>query len=209
MRLGVQGVRGVCLMSSLAREALAPGPLLGLRRKVWRECLASALTCQAIAGFHGGVSTDEAWLLGLLHDFGKVVALTAIEPDVDPHRAAVLPFWADVMERHHCDVGWIVTDKWRLPPRIPRHHRDPPPARRRLRIAWGRRVRRSRRRRRLGPGLADRRRRHRAHQGGARRRRSHGHPHRPREAPVLPRCPRLTSSRWQHPPLDAASSWHS
>ena len=118
MRVGTQAVRGLCLMSSLAREALRPGPLLPLRRQVWRECVASALTCQTIAGFPG-VSTDDAWLLGLMHDFGKVVALRAIEPDLDGNVAQRLRFWGEVMERHHCDVGWIVTDRWRLPLSVP------------------------------------------------------------------------------------------
>ncbi len=119
MRLGVQGVRGVCLMSSLATEALRPGPLLALRRQVWRECLASALACQAIAVGVQGVNGDDAWLLGLVHDFGKVVALTAIEPDITADVPATALFWGDIMERHHCDAGWIVTDRWKLPRAIP------------------------------------------------------------------------------------------
>jgi HD-like signal output (HDOD) protein len=126
MRLGAQGVRGVCLTSSLAKEAMRPGPLLSLRRAVWRECLASALCCQAIAGTDG-VSPDDASLLGLMHDFGKIVALLAIEPDVAVDAPPPIPFWTEVAERHHYDAGWVVADAWRLPAAVPTitatHHR--------------------------------------------------------------------------------------
>ena len=126
IRLGREGVRSVCLTASLAKVALSDGPLLVLRRRVWRECLASALTCQAAAQVRG-LSSDDAYLAGLLHDFGKIAALTAVEvdhahvPGLDDEA-----FWADVMERHHCDVGWIMTDRWLLPDAVQsvtaRHH---------------------------------------------------------------------------------------
>lgn len=118
MRLGVQGVRAVCLTSSLAKVGLRPGPLIDMRRRLWRECLASALTCQAMAAFRG-VSADDAYLLGLLHDFGKVVALSVVEGDVATSLPTDTAFWSDIAERHHCDVGWIVTEAWRLPEAIP------------------------------------------------------------------------------------------
>lgn len=118
MRLGAQGVRGVCLTSSLAKLGLRPGALLDMRRRLWRECIASALTCQAMASFRG-VSADDAYLLGLLHDFGKVVALSVVEGEVATSLTTDTVFWADIAERHHCDVGWIVTEAWRLPEVIP------------------------------------------------------------------------------------------
>jgi HD-like signal output (HDOD) protein len=110
MRLGSEGVRGVCLTSALAKVALAPGPFAEMRKRVWRECLASALACQALAPLRKQ-SADVAYLVGLLHDFGKIIALVTLEPD----HATMDSDWVDVMERHHCDVGWIMTDAWRLP----------------------------------------------------------------------------------------------
>lgn len=126
MRLGTEGVRSVCLTSSLAKVALRDGPLLGMRRRVWRECIASALTCEAMSANYGA-SPNDAYLLGLLHDFGKVVAMGIVEDELLRERneaqpviaAREDPFWVDVAERHHCDVGWIVTDAWRLPAAIP------------------------------------------------------------------------------------------
>jgi HD-like signal output (HDOD) protein len=123
MRLGTEGVRSVCLTSSLARVALRDGPLLSMRKRVWRECIASALACEAMSANHS-MSAQDAYLLGLLHDFGKIVAMGIVEDELLRSREAPTParedpFWVDVAERHHCDVGWIVTDAWRLPAAIP------------------------------------------------------------------------------------------
>ncbi len=126
MRLGTEGVRSVCLTSSLAHIAMRQGPLLAMRRRVWRECIASALACEAMSASHS-MSPNEAYLLGLLHDFGKIVAMGIVEDELfrerhDGAQASAAsrddPFWVDVAERHHCDVGWIVTDAWRLPAAI-------------------------------------------------------------------------------------------
>ncbi|MBI1949663.1 MAG: HDOD domain-containing protein [Deltaproteobacteria bacterium] len=126
IRLGREGVRSVCLTASLAKVALVDGPLHALRRRVWRECLASALTCQAAAQARG-LNVDDAYLAGLLHDIGKIAALLAIEAD-HPHITGPSDeaFWLEVVERHHCDAGWIMTDRWLLPEAVQavtaRHH---------------------------------------------------------------------------------------
>lgn len=126
LRLGREGVRSVCLTASLATIALEAGPLHDLRHRVWRECLASALTCQSAAQARG-LSADDAYLAGLLHDFGKVAALRAIEADhPESASASDVLFWAELVERHHCDAGWIMTDRWLLPDAVQsataRHH---------------------------------------------------------------------------------------
>ncbi len=129
MRLGREGVRAACFTSTLAKPALRPGPLLPLRSRVWRECIASALACQALAG--SKAPEHDAYLLGLLHDFGKILALGIVEGALAPGDAGTFAgigasFFADAAERHHCDLGWIVTDAWHLPEPIPtvtaRHH---------------------------------------------------------------------------------------
>jgi len=93
---------------------------------VWRECLASALTCHALAQVRA-LPADDAYLGGLLHDVGKVAALLAVEVD-HPHITGPSDeaFWLEVVERHHCDAGWIMTDRWLLSDAVQsvtaRHH---------------------------------------------------------------------------------------
>lgn len=130
MRLGRDGVRCVTLTAVLAPVALRAGPLEPLRRHVWRECIASAVTCQA-AAISRGLRADDAYLAGLMHDFGKIVALTAAEARTSlfqPSRG--VDYWMNAMERHHCDAGWVMTELWRLPESVQsitaRHHLPEP-----------------------------------------------------------------------------------
>jgi phosphatidate phosphatase APP1 len=62
-----------------------------------------------------------------MHDFGKIVALAAAEARESLlHPSRGVEYWTNAMERHHCDVGWVMTELWRLPETVQsitaRHH---------------------------------------------------------------------------------------
>src|SRR6185437_5372052 len=115
MRLGRDGLRAVCMTSSLCKMATREGPLRSLRVLAWRESLASALASQAVATARGSDPTT-AYVLGLVHDFGKVVSLCVVEDAFpDPLAAADEAFFSSLMERHHCDVGFLAAEAWHLP----------------------------------------------------------------------------------------------
>jgi HD-like signal output (HDOD) protein len=117
-RLGAKDVARLALAFGLGTHANASGLLASLRREVWMEALASAMLCQALAGGRGLVP-DEAFSAGLLHDFGKVVALACIEEllhrrtDVEPRDAAA---WTEVVDRYHVELGVVLAARWDLPP---------------------------------------------------------------------------------------------
>jgi HD-like signal output (HDOD) protein len=119
-RIGVQQVMRLLLASGLAVHAQAVGPLVLLRRMVWIEGLAAAAVCQELAGLRG-LRAEEAFTLGLLHDFGKIVALTCLEGllEGEPPRAP-LPRaeWEGLVDRHHVRLGLITADRWHLPPLV-------------------------------------------------------------------------------------------
>ena len=112
---GVNSLTKTAMTAWLAHDALKPGPLFALRSRVWRESLSSALVAEAIAASRG-VADDTAYLAGLLHDFGKIIALSYIERGVS-NIDETEQFWLEVIERHHCDLGWIMADLWELPDR--------------------------------------------------------------------------------------------
>ena len=119
-RVGAKEVMRLALTSGLAAHAQAPGPLAPLKRIVWIEGLASAVLCQELARLRG-LRQEEAYVLGLLHDFGKVVACSCIESALGRGgRAASRPLaaWAEVVERHHVALGLLVAERWRLPPLV-------------------------------------------------------------------------------------------
>lgn len=116
-RIGVQQVMRLLVASGLAVHAQGIGPLVPLRRMVWIEGLAGAAVCQALADLRG-LPGEDAFTLGLLHDFGKVVAISGLEglletlPAQEAHHRAD---WERVVERLHQRLGQATAVRWRLP----------------------------------------------------------------------------------------------
>jgi HD-like signal output (HDOD) protein len=116
-RIGVQQVMRLLVASGLAAHAQAAGPLVPLRRMVWIEGLAGAAVCQELARLRG-LRAEDAFTLGLLHDFGKVVALTGLEAMLEQERmedSFAREEWEAVMERLHQPLGLAMAARWRLP----------------------------------------------------------------------------------------------
>jgi putative nucleotidyltransferase with HDIG domain len=115
-RLGARDVARLALAFGLGAHATAPGPLAPLRRRVWLEALASAALCQALARGRG-VAPDEAFSAGLLHDFGKVVAIASIEALVHKRRVPprTMAEWSALVDRYHVELGVVMAARWGLP----------------------------------------------------------------------------------------------
>ena len=116
-RLGAKDVARLALAFGLGAHANGSGKLASLRRKVWMDSLASAMLCQALAKGRG-LAPDVAFSAGLLHDFGKVVAIACIEEilfrrdDVPPRSAED---WHQVVDRYHVELGVVMAARWDLP----------------------------------------------------------------------------------------------
>jgi len=129
-RIGAKDVARLALAFGLGATATAAGVLAPLRRKVWMDALASAALCQALAKGRG-LAPDEAFSAGLLHDFGKVVALACLE-DLLHRREDVAPKteaeWLGIVDRYHVELGVVMAARWDLPPVmadvISLHHAD-------------------------------------------------------------------------------------
>jgi HD-like signal output (HDOD) protein len=116
-RIGVQQVMRLLLASGLATSAQAVGPLVPLRRMVWIEGLAGAAVSQELARLRS-LRTEDAFTLGLLHDFGKVVALASLEGLLEQERIEERfdrADWEAVVERLHQPLGLVMAARWRLP----------------------------------------------------------------------------------------------
>ncbi|HUK66691.1 MAG TPA: HDOD domain-containing protein [Anaeromyxobacteraceae bacterium] len=134
-RVGSQQVLRLLLASSLAGHAQEAGTLALLRRQVWIESLASAAVCQELARLRG-LKSEEAFVVGLLHDFGKVVACAGLELSFAKaknkalgHLGWPLPAVAQAVERQHVHLGNLIASRWKLPPlvqhAIGNHHGTP------------------------------------------------------------------------------------
>lgn len=115
--IGAHDVGRIALASGLSGQGLSPGKLAPLRRQIWIDALASAFLCQALAP-RRGLAADVAFSAGLLHDFGKVIAISCVEDllarrdDVGAHSAAE---WQGVVENFHVELGLVMAARWGLP----------------------------------------------------------------------------------------------
>ena len=116
-RIGVQQVMRLLLASGLAASAQAVGPLVPLRRMYWIEGLSGAAVSQELARLRG-LRVEDAFTLGLLHDFGKVVALASLEGLLEQEKVEERfdrSDWEAVVERLHQPLGLVLTARWSLP----------------------------------------------------------------------------------------------
>jgi len=131
-RIGASQLFRLLLAASLGVVANRSGPLAELRRIVWIESLASAALCQELSAKRG-LKGEDAFTLGLLHDFGKIVATSCLESLVArrPGRERPLEVWTDLVERHHVALGVALATRWELPEiirdAVAAHHAAPGP----------------------------------------------------------------------------------
>jgi putative nucleotidyltransferase with HDIG domain len=131
-RIGSKEVVRLALASGLGAQARKPGPLAVLKRRVWLSALASAALAQELAKTRG-LPAEEAFVCGLLHDFGKMIGIACIEEILEAHPPfppKPLEFWVDVVERYHVELGLVLAAQWDLPDIVSdvvsRHHADDP-----------------------------------------------------------------------------------
>ena len=86
---------------------------------LWNHAVASGLATRKLTDMVGG-DPEEAYLTGLLHDIGKLLALKAIDHLVaqDPDLVISPPILNEVLDTIHAELGCHVLTEWRLPKRI-------------------------------------------------------------------------------------------
>jgi HD-like signal output (HDOD) protein len=115
-RMGANEVCRTAMVLSVASQATGAGPLAELRRDTWARSFMSAVLGQHLAE-RRGLRRDEAFVCGLLHDFGRVVALSCLERILknkkDPRKlqAAV---WNASVDRLHVNLGALLGVRWNL-----------------------------------------------------------------------------------------------
>jgi len=116
-RVGAEELARIALASGLGAAANARGPLAALRRRAWHDGLASALLCRELARARG-LAHEDAFTCGLLHDFGRIIAISALERIAGGARSGrPMPqrFWDAVVDRYHVGLGATLAARWGLP----------------------------------------------------------------------------------------------
>lgn len=115
-RLGARSVAAIATAAAVGSNAMAPGPLIEVKFRVWRRSVTCALACQRFAD-KASVDPDEAFLAGLLHGFGRCVAVACLErvlPSL-PQKEMTLLEWMQAAEPHRGELARTVAKQWDLP----------------------------------------------------------------------------------------------
>ncbi|HET7501764.1 MAG TPA: HDOD domain-containing protein [Kofleriaceae bacterium] len=114
-RLGLDELTRVVIATTIGAAAAAPGPLAMLRRDQWRRSLLASMFCKELAS-RRGVAPDQAFLAGLLHDFGAIVVVSCLESlGVAPLPVLPEATWRRLVEGLHVELGMVVVARWQLP----------------------------------------------------------------------------------------------
>jgi putative nucleotidyltransferase with HDIG domain len=115
-RIGGADVVRIAIAASLGAQAGRKGALAALRRRIWQEALTSAVVCFQLANARR-MNGQEAFVCGLLHDIGKVVATSAIEGVLAQNkdeRTLNENEWMAFIDGFHVDLGKVTARKWSL-----------------------------------------------------------------------------------------------
>ncbi len=117
-RIGAKELTNIAIAGTLGLRATAPGPLEGLRRESWRRSLVAGLLAQELAKARHQ-NPGEAFLAGLLHDFGETIALSCFETILELHpgsRPQHAASWEWEAQKYHLELGQVLASQWKLPP---------------------------------------------------------------------------------------------
>jgi HD-like signal output (HDOD) protein len=119
-RLGARTVGSIAIASSIGAVAMATGVLFDVKFRVWRRGIACALTCQRLAPGRG-LDSEEAFLAGLLHGFGRSIAVASLEQLLKTHqppRPLTVAEWLNIAEQQRAALAAAVAKNWQLPPPV-------------------------------------------------------------------------------------------
>ena len=128
-KLGVAELGRLALAVSVGATATRRGPLALLRRDQWRHALLAAVFAQELAP-RRGIHPDQAFLAGLIHDLGAVIAAGLLEEYLGLHADATFDATAGgaLIQEVHVELGLLIAERWQLPEvlrEIITYHHDP------------------------------------------------------------------------------------
>lgn len=116
-RLGARTVGSIAMASGVGAAATSTGVLFDVKFRVWRRGITCALACQKLAPSRG-LDAEEAFLAGLLHGFGRSIAITSLEQLLKTHqppRPLSVHEWLSIAEQQRAALAHAVALSWELP----------------------------------------------------------------------------------------------
>lgn len=114
MRVGLRTLRSMIFGVSMRGVILRSGGLADHAEEVWRQAHSVAGIARAIAP-ELGLDPERTFLLGLLHDIGKIALLDILRREVDSPGAVSPALVGRVFLQYHETAGAAMARAWRLP----------------------------------------------------------------------------------------------
>lgn len=113
MRIGLDGLRTLVLSVSVKSTVLRLGELESFSQEVWRQAFSVARIARAI-GPQVRIEKDRAFLMGLLHDIGKIALLAMLAREQRAGEKVGPALVGRVFYVHHERAGALLCEKWKL-----------------------------------------------------------------------------------------------
>jgi HD-like signal output (HDOD) protein len=100
-------------------------------QNLWLHSAASGICCKMIAERIFSINGDDAYLCGILHDIGLIVAMEADQEtflllieQLVPEGPGIVELEQSLFHTDHCETGYILAKEWRIPDPIAEAIRD-------------------------------------------------------------------------------------
>ncbi len=113
MRIGLRGLKSMVFTISVKGTILRLGKLQGFSEEVWRQAYSIASISRSIATLVGE-DKERAFLIGLLHDVGKIALLAMLSKETHDGATATPATVGRVFYVHHERAGAVLAARWRL-----------------------------------------------------------------------------------------------
>lgn len=126
LRIGLRGLRALILSASMRGALLRTKDLNEFGTEVWRQAYSMATIAQALAGCMP-MDPERAFVIGLLHDIGKVPLLSMLCEGIPHGKRANMALVGRAFSLYHEQAGVAMARSWNLTEElvavIGRHHR--------------------------------------------------------------------------------------
>lgn len=113
MRIGTRSLRSLVLSVSMRGAVFKGAGLAEYAQEVWRQAFSVGTICRAIAP-RLAIDPDKAFLLGLLHDIGKVSLLAMLRRVVDREEVITRGLVGKTFYLYHEQAGQAMAKGWNL-----------------------------------------------------------------------------------------------
>ncbi len=117
MRIGIKAVRSVVFRAAMKSSLGDARRLNEYAEEVWRQAQSVAAVARAI-GAQSGVEREHAYLIGLLHDLGKIALLGMLQREMKDASRVTPALVGRSFHTFHERAGRAMALEWKLPPEI-------------------------------------------------------------------------------------------